>query len=63
MNSAVFKQNMYIACIFVIEEKGVVLMNVCHVGTAHRRYDYDTDISIFYKECTSLANAGYDVRF
>ena len=34
-------------------------MKVCHVGTAHRRYD----TRIFYKECTSLAKAGYDVTF
>lgn len=34
-------------------------MKVCHVGTEHRRYD----TRIFYKECVSLAKAGYNVTF
>lgn len=32
-------------------------IKVCHVTSVHTRYD----TRIFYKECTSLANAGYDV--
>lgn len=33
------------------------LKKVCHVTSAHKRYD----TRIFYKECTSLVNAGYEV--
>lgn len=32
-------------------------VKVCHVTSVHQRYD----TRVFYKECTSLANAGYDV--
>ena len=32
-------------------------MRICHVTSVHQRYD----TRIFHKECTSLANAGYDV--
>ena len=32
-------------------------VKVCHVTSVHQRYD----TRIFYKECTSLAKAGYDV--
>lgn len=33
------------------------MIKICHLTTAHSRYDD----RIFIKECTSLANAGYDV--
>ncbi len=32
---------------------------VCHISTAHSRID----VRIFYKECLSLANAGFNVSF
>ncbi|MBP7497424.1 MAG: glycosyltransferase [Bacteroidales bacterium] len=34
-------------------------MKVCHISTVHKA----TDDRIFYKECISLAKAGYDVSF
>ena len=33
------------------------MKKICHLTSAHTRYD----TRIFYKECTSLANAGYEV--
>ncbi len=33
------------------------MLKVCHITSAHR----NDDVRIFYKECVSLANAGYDV--
>lgn len=33
------------------------MMKICHMTSAHTSYD----TRIFYKECTSLANAGYEV--
>lgn len=33
------------------------MMKICHVTSAHTRYD----IRIFEKECTSLAQNGYEV--
>jgi len=34
-------------------------MKICHITSVHSRYD----TRIFYKECVSLAKAGYDVTF
>ena len=34
-----------------------MVLKICHVTSVHQRYD----TRIFYKECTSLAKAGYDV--
>lgn len=33
------------------------MIHICHITSAHRRYDE----RVFFKECISLANAGYDV--
>jgi glycosyltransferase involved in cell wall biosynthesis len=35
------------------------MIKVCHISSAHKY----NDIRIFHKECTSLANAGFDVTY
>ncbi|SMO36281.1 glycosyltransferase family 4 protein [Solitalea koreensis] len=36
-----------------------VTVKVCHLSSVHKRYD----VRIFYKQCRSLAQRGYDVTF
>src|SRR5665648_1215595 len=41
----------------MINENSTKKIKVCHVTSAHPRYD----VRIFHKECKSLANNGFDV--